>query len=169
MAAFIIIGIIAILVVICIGMYNGLVEKRDRVRNSWKQIEVQLERRIDLVPDIVKIVERYEVHEKSTFDEIISAETRFMNAAVPDDMLAANDELSKCLEKLLALSETYPAIKANENFIDLQRELAKTEDRIAFSRQFYNDVVIDLNNAVQMFPSNIFAQIFGFRKNGFYP
>ena len=160
--------IIVAIFLISVAIYNTLVGKRNKVKNSWGQIEVQLKRRFDLIPNLIETVKGYAAHEKSTFDEVTSARTKFMNASSPNAAMAANDEMSRCLGKLFAVSEAYPALKANENFIDLQRELSKTEDKISFSRQFYNDVVMDYNNSVQMFPTSIFAGIFGFREETFF-
>lgn len=168
MGIYIVIGIIIVLLFISVGIYNSLVGKRNKVKNSWGQIEVQLKRRFDLIPNLVETVKGYAAHEKGTLEEVTSARTKFMSASTPNEALAANDEMSRCLGKLFAVSEAYPDLKANENFIDLQRELSKTEDKISFSRQFYNDVVMDYNNSVQMFPSSIFAGIFGFREETFF-
>ncbi|HOJ10629.1 MAG TPA: LemA family protein [Clostridiales bacterium] len=165
---YIIPGIILLIVLIGIFSYNGLVGKRNRVRNSWSQIDVQLKRRFDLIPNLVETVKGYASHEKGTLEAVVSARTKFLSAKTPEDMMKANGELSQVLGRLFAVAEAYPDLKANTNFMHLQEELSKTEDKIGYARQFYNDVVLDYNNAVQMFPTVIIASMFGFREEPFF-
>ncbi len=167
--------IIVILVVIAvvvgiaaIATYNGLVGKRNKVANSWSQIDVQLKRRFDLIPNLVETVKGYAAHEKQTLEAVINARNSYMNASSHQDVMQANKDLSQGLNRLFALSESYPELKANTNFQELQSEITKTEDKITFARQFYNDVVMDYNNSIQMFPSNIFANAYNFTEEPFF-
>jgi len=160
--------VIAVVAIYAIAAYNGLVGKRNKVKNSWSQIDVQLKRRFDLIPNLVETVKGYAAHEKQTLEDVIAARTKFMSATTPEEMIKANTELSNLLNRLFAVAEAYPDLKANAGFVELQGELSKTEDKISFSRQFYNDVVMEYNNAVQMFPTNIIAGIFGFKQEAFF-
>ncbi len=160
--------ILGILVLAFIGIYNSLVGKRNKVRNSWSQIDVQLKRRFDLIPNLVETVKGYAAHERGTFEQVTAARTRYMSAGTPEDMMKANGELTQVLGRLFAVAEAYPELKANANFVELQGELSKTEDKISFARQFYNDVVMDYNNSVEMFPSSFVASITGFREEPFF-
>jgi len=164
----IVIGIVVLLVIIVASIYNSLVVKRNRVRNGWHQIDVQLKRRIDLIPNLVETVKGYAAHEKAIFERIAEARSLAINAKGPAEAAQANNMLSDTLKTLFAVVENYPNLKANENFLKLQEELSGTENKIAFARQFYNDVVMDYNNATQMFPSNVFANMFNFRQAEFY-
>ncbi|MEO0078046.1 MAG: LemA family protein [candidate division WOR-3 bacterium] len=164
----VVIGIVVLLVLVVASIYNWLVVKRNRVRNGWHQIDVQLKRRIDLIPNLVETVKGYAAHEKAIFERIAEARALAINAKGPAEAARANNMLSDTLKTLFAVVENYPNLKANENFLKLQEELSATENKIAFSRQFYNDVVMDYNNATQMFPSNIFANMFGFKQAEFY-
>ncbi|NMB95543.1 MAG: LemA family protein [Clostridiaceae bacterium] len=165
---YVILGIIVLLFIITVAVYNSLVGKRNKVRNSWSQIDVQLKRRFDLIPNLVETVKGYAAHEKQTLDAVISARSKFLSANTPEDMMKANGELSQVLGRLFAVSEAYPDLKANTNFIQLQEELTKTEDKIGYARQFYNDVVMEYNNAIQMFPASIIASMFGFKEEPFF-
>jgi len=160
--------IISGLLLMLIAVYNSLVGKRNKVRNSWSQIDVQLKRRFDLIPNLVEIVKGYANHERSTFEAVTSARTNYLSSNTPNDMMKANGELSQVLGKLFAVAEAYPELKANTNFLELQGELSKTEDKISYSRQFYNDVAMDYNNSVQMFPSSLVASIFNFKEEPFF-
>jgi LemA protein len=151
-----------------ISTYNGLIRKRNKVANSWSQIDVQLKRRFDLIPNLVETVKGYAAHEKQTLEAVVSARNRYMSASSHQDVMKANAELTKGLSRLMVLSESYPELKANANFQELQRELTKTEDKITFARQFYNDVVMEYNNSIQMFPSNIFANAYNFTEEPFF-
>ena len=160
--------IICALLLIIVFLYNSLVGKRNKVRNSWSQIDVQLKRRFDLIPNLVEIVKGYANHERSTFEEVTSARTKYLSSNTPEDMMKANGELTQVLGKLFAVAEAYPQLKANTNFLELQGELSKTEDKIGYARQFYNDVVMDYNNSVQMFPSSLVASMFSFKEEPFF-
>lgn len=160
--------IVVLLIFYVIGVFNKLVKLRNRVRDQWSQIEVHLKRRADLIPNIVETVKGYAGHEKETLDAVISARAKAVSATTPHDEMKANGELSSALGRLLAVSEAYPELKANTNFLELQAELKATEDKIAFARQFYNDTALSLNDAVEMFPSNIVASIFNFKKAEFF-
>ena len=164
----IILGLVVLVVIIGIGVYNSLVVKRNRVKNGWAQIDVQLKRRYDLIPNLVETVKGYAAHEKSIFESIAEARSLAINAKGPAATAAANNQLTDTLKTLFAVVENYPNLKANENFARLQEELSGTENKISFARQFYNDVVMEYNNATQMFPSNIFAGMFHFAQAEHY-
>ena len=170
MTTFIIILVLiaAAIAIYAISAYNGLVNKRNKVANSWSQIDVQLKRRFDLIPNLVETVKGYAAHEKQAFEAIIQARNNFMSAGSHQDVMKANGELSQGLNRLFAVAEAYPELKANTNFQELQRELTKTEDKITYARQFYNDVTMDYNNAVQMFPTSFFANRFNFVEEPFF-
>jgi LemA protein len=168
MALIIVLVIIGLLAVIAISIYNSLVVKRNRVKNGWHQIDVQLKRRIDLIPNLVETVKGYAAHEKAIFERIAEARSLAINAKGPAESAQANNALTDTLKTLFAVVENYPNLKANENFLKMQEELTGTENKIAFSRQFYNDVVMDYNNAREVFPANIFAGMFRFEPAEFY-
>ncbi|MDI6619456.1 MAG: LemA family protein [Clostridiales bacterium] len=168
MTGYIILAIAVILILIVIGIYNSLVTKRNKVKNSWSQIDVQLKRRFDLIPNLVNTVKGYASHERETLEKIIEARNRFASATTPAQAMEANNQLSQVLSRLAVVVEQYPNLKANENFLELQKQLSETENKISFSRQFYNDVVMDYNNSIQMFPSNIIAGMFGFAAEPFF-
>ncbi len=159
--------VVAVVVVYIVLIYNSLVWKKNKVQNAWSQIEVQLKRRFDLIPNIVETVKGYAEHERATLEKVTEARTRFMSGMSQKEAMNASGEVGQLLGRLFAVAESYPELKANENFIELQDELTRTEDKITFSRQFYNDVVMDLNNSIQMFPSNLIAAIFGFKQELF--
>ena len=166
-----IIGIIVVIVLIVlyiVATYNGLVGMRNRVKDQWAQIDVQLKRRFDLIPNLVETVKGYADHEQETLKGVIEARNKFNVAKTPEEEMQANDQLSNFVTKLFALSEAYPDLKANQNFMNLQSELKETEDKIASARQFYNDTVLTLNNKIEMFPSNIIASMFKFTKEPFF-
>ena len=160
--------VIVVIVIYAIAAYNSLVGKRNKVKNSWSEIDVQLKRRFDLIPNLVETVKGYAAHERQTLEAVTAARTKFMSASTPEEMMKANTELSHLLSRLFAVAEAYPDLKANTSFVELQNELSKTEDKITFSRQFYNDVVMEYNNAVQMFPTSIIAGIFGFKQEAYF-
>ena len=160
--------IICVIILLLVFLYNSLVSKRNKVRNSWSQIDVQLKRRFDLIPNLVEIVKGYASHERSTFEEVTSARTKYLSSNTPQDMMKANGELTQVLGKLFAVAEAYPELKANANFLELQGELSKTEDKISYARQFYNDVAMEYNNSVQMFPSSLVAGMFNFKEEPFF-
>ncbi|MCJ7653859.1 MAG: LemA family protein, partial [Dehalococcoidia bacterium] len=156
-AVWIVIGIIVILIFVFIGIYNGLVRLRNQVKNAWAQIDVQLKRRHDLIPNLVETVKGYMKHERGTLEAVTKARTlaQQVASAGPGERGKVEGELSSALNRLLAVAEQYPDLKASQNFLALQEELASTENKISFSRQFYNDSVMTYNNKTQMFPSNI--------------
>jgi LemA protein len=160
--------IILLIIVYFIYAYNGLISARNLVKNSWAQIEVQLKRRTDLIPNLIETVKGYASHEKTVFEEVTQARTQLMNANTVEDTEKANNQLNGALKSLFAVAENYPELKANSNFQQLQDELTETEDKIAYSRQFYNDTVLMYNNKCQMFPSNLIANMFNFQEEKFF-
>ena len=165
---YIIFGIIALSIIVCIGMYNALVRRRNRVEEAWSDIEVQMKRRYDLIPNVVETVKGYAAHEKNVLESVTNARTQAMGAKNPQEQLQAENALSSTLKTLFAVAENYPDLKANANFLDLQRELADTENKLQSSRRFYNSVVRDFNTMVQTFPSALVANMFGFIKKDFF-
>ena len=169
MIALIIVLVIVVLVVAyIIGTYNGLVSLRNKVKDQWAQVDVLLKRRADLIPNVVETVKGYASHEKETLDAVITARNKAVSASTKEDEMAADGELTKALGRLFALSEAYPDLKANTNFLNLQDELKNTEDKIAYARQFYNDAVYAFKNKIEMFPSNIIAGMFNFKPEAFF-
>ena len=164
----ILIIVVAVLVLYVIATYNKLVKARNKVRDQWAQIDVQLKRRYDLIPNIVETVKGYAKHEKEALEAVISARSKALSATTPEDEMKADGDVSRALSKLLALTESYPELKANENFLKLQDSLSETEDKIAYSRQFYNDNAKSYRNLVEMFPSNIVAKLFRFEAMPFF-
>jgi LemA protein len=164
--------VIVVLVVLLVGWailsYNGLVSKRNRVDNAWSQIDVQLKRRHDLIPNLVETVKGYAAHERGTFEAVTQARANAINAEGPAAQAQAENVLSGALKSLFAVSEAYPDLKANQNFLNLQEEITSTEDRIAYSRQFYNDSVLTFNTKIQQFPSVILANMFNFSARDFF-
>ncbi len=166
--------IIAIVVlVVLIGLWfvmtlNRLIALRNRKDDQWAQIDVQLKRRFDLIPNLVETVKGYAKHEKDTFNEIVKARNSFEKATTPEAEMKSANELTKAVTHLFALAEAYPELKANENFLSLQADLKDTEDKISIQRQFYNDTVLNYNNKVEMVPSNIVASMMGFKKALFF-
>ena len=163
MIGWIILAIVAIIVFAIIGMYNGLVQSKVKVDNAWSQIDVQLQRRFDLIPNFVETVKGYMSHEKETFEKIAALRTSWANTQSVSEKANLDNELSTALKTIMAVSESYPELKANQNFSDLSEELRNTENKISFSRQFYNDTVTMYNTKLQVFPSNIIAGMFNFR------
>ncbi len=165
-AVYVIIGIVAILLIFFIATYNSLIRLRNQVKNAWAQIDVQLKRRHDLIPNLVETVKGYMKHERETLEAVTKARNLAQQLASGGvgDRSKAESELSGALARLLAVVENYPDLKANQNFLALQEELTSTENKISFSRQYYNDSVLRLNNKVQMFPSNIIASMTGFKQ-----
>ena len=160
--------VIGLLVVVAIVMYNGLVSRRVETQNAYSQIDVQLKRRYDLIPNLVETVKGYATHERETFENVVKARTAAMNATGVADKAAAENQLTGTLKTLFAVAEAYPELKANQNFLALQEELSATENRIGFSRQHYNDVVSQYNTTLMSFPANILAGMFGFRPAEFF-
>jgi LemA protein len=146
-----------------VALYNRLVGLRNQVKNAWRQIDVQLKRRHDLIPNLVEVVKDYMSYEQETLEKVIQARNQAVSAHTPEEAIAAEGILGGMMGKLFALMENYPDLKANENVARLMEELSATENKIAFSRQFYNDSVMSLNNGVETFPSNIVAGLFGFK------
>lgn len=165
----IIVGVIlGALLIYVISAYNSLVKLRNSVKDSWAQIEVVLKRRYDLIPNLVETVKGYSKHEKETLDAVIKARNNAVDATTKEEEMKAASEVSKTLGKLFALAENYPDLKANQNFMELQTTLKETEDKISFSRQFYNDTVLTYKNKIEMFPTNIIANMFGFKEEKFF-
>ena len=164
----ILIIVVAVLVLYVIATYNKLVRSRNKVRDQWAQIDVQLKRRYDLIPNIVETVKGYAKHEKEALEAVIAARSKALSATTPEEEMKADGDVSRALSKLLALTESYPELKANENFLKLQDSLSETENKIAYSRQFYNDNAKSYRNLVEMFPSNIVAKLFRFEPMAFF-
>ena len=164
----IIVGIVALLVIALIVLYNRLVSLRNRVENAWAQVDVQLKRRYDLIPNLVETVKGYAAHERETFEAVTAARTRAQAAQGPAEQGAAEGILGQALGRLFALAEAYPELQADENFRQLQEELGETENRIAVSRQVYNDTVLTYNTAIQQVPGNLVAGPFGFSRKEFF-
>ncbi len=160
--------IVGILVISIIGIYNSLVRLRNQVDNSWSQIDVQLKRRHDLIPNLVETAKGYMKHERETFEEITKARSQAMGAKNVAEASKAEGALGEALSKFMLVVENYPDLKANQNFLALQEELTSTENKISFARQSYNDQVLFFNNKTQMFPSNIIASMFSFTKRDFF-
>ena len=160
----IILVVVVLLVVVVASGYNSLVSLRNKVKDQWSQIDVQLKKRADLIPNIVETVKGYAKHEKETLEGVIKARNALNTASSVEEEMAANNQITGALNKLFALSEAYPELKANENFMSLQKDLKDVEEKISYARQFYNDTVMTYNNKVQMFPSNIIASLFGFKE-----
>lgn len=165
-------GIIGVVLVAIIGFfvttYNGLVVSRNKVRDQFSQIDVQLKRRFDLIPNLVETVKGYAKHESETLEKVIEARNGYANAKTDAEKMAASKDMSQGVMQIFALAENYPELKANENFLDLQKQLKEVEDKIGYARQFYNDAVLMYNNKTEMVPSNIVASMFGFKKESFF-
>ncbi len=165
----IVLGILTVLVLFSIVVYNGLIRRRNQVENAWSQIDVQLKRRIDLIPNLVETVKGYAAHEKETLDAVVHARNAAMAAPqTPGAQAQADNMLTGALRQLFALSEAYPDLKANQNFLALQEELTATEGRVAYARQFYNDTVLGYNNKLQTFPTLIFARMMKFERREYF-
>jgi len=160
--------VLGLLVIFVIAIYNSLVRLRNQVKNAWSQIDVQLKRRHDLIPNLVETAKGYMKHERGTFEAITEARSKAMGARNVSEASKAEGALGEALSKFMLVVENYPDLKANQNFLSLQEELSSTENRIAFSRQNYNDQVLFFNNKIQMFPSNIIAGMFSFGKRDFF-
>ena len=164
----IILGIIAIIVFWLIGVYNGLIKLKNRTDEAWSDIDVQLKRRYDLIPNLISTVKGYAQHEKELFEKVTQARTAAMGAQAPGEKAEAENMLSGALKSLFAVAEAYPDLKANQNFLELQRELSDTENKIQASRRFYNGNVRDFNTKIQVFPNNIVAGMLSFSKRDFF-
>jgi LemA protein len=161
-------GIVVLLALFVVGIYNGLVRLRNQVDNAWSQIDVQLKRRHDLIPNLIETAKGYMKHERGTFEAITQARSQAMGAKTVAEAAKAEGQLADALSKFMLVVENYPDLKANQNFLALQEELTSTENKIAFARQNYNDQVLGFNNQTQMFPSNVVAGMFGFTKRDFF-
>ena len=164
--------VIVVIVVLVVGFfwfgYNSLVKKRNQVDNAWSQIDVQLKRRHDLIPNLVETVKGYAAHERGTFEAVTQARANAINAQTPADQAQAENVLSGALKSLFAVAEAYPDLKANQNFLNLQEELTSSEDRVAYARQYYNDSVLSYNTQIQKFPTVLLAGMFHFEKREFF-
>lgn len=166
-------GIVLIVIAVVVMLwlvvtYNRLVNLRARVKNAWAQIDVNLKRRFDLIPNLVSTVKGYAAHESETLEKVVESRNRFDSATTPTQRMEASNELTAMLSRLMLLVEAYPDLKANQNFIQLQNELRDTEDKIAFTRQFYNDTVMKLNAMLETFPTVLVAGMFGFRAEPYF-
>ena len=168
MVSLIFLVILVVISVVLIGMYNSLVQLRVRCDSAWSDIDVQLKRRHDLIPNLVETVKGYAAHEKGTLENIAKFRSQAMQATTPEGKAVAENQLSGALKSLFAVAENYPELKASEEFTQLQRSLSQTEDSIQNSRSYYNMVVRDLNTRIQVFPTNIIAGMFGFQGRGFF-
>jgi LemA protein len=168
-AVIVVIAIVLVVVVLLVvALYNGLVQARNRVDNAWGQVEVQLNRRYDLVPNLVETVKGYASHEQSTFEKVVAARNAAVAASGPADQAAADNVLTGMLRQVFALAEAYPDLKASQNFQDLQTQLSDTENKVAVARQIYNDSVLSYNNKVQTIPSSLVAGATGFTTRTFF-
>ena len=168
MGVWVVVVALALVVAYAVYLFNRLVALRNRVDNGWSQIDVQLRRRYDLIPNLVETVKGYAAHERELFEEVTQARSRAMAAEGVGDQAGAENQVTRGLRQLLAVAENYPALKANEGFLALQEELTATESKIAYARQFYNDQVMRLNTTVQSFPSNLVASAFHFAPREFF-
>jgi len=169
MVGFVILAIVVLLVIAVIAMYNALVRLRNQVKNAWAQIDVQLKRRYDLIPNLIETVKGYMHHERETLEAVTKARQQAISVSGSvAEQAKAENMLTQTLRSLFAVAENYPTLKANENFLALQEELASTENKISFARQYYNDEVLGFNNKIQMFPSNIIAGMFSFKESEFF-
>ncbi len=167
--SWILLALVAILVIYLIVAYNSLIRGRNQIENAWSQIDVQLKRRIDLIPNLVETVKAYAAHEKDTLDAVVRARNAAIAApATPHGQAEADTQITGALRQLFALSEAYPDLKANQNFLALQEELTATEGRVAYARQFYNDSVLGYNNKLQAFPTVFFAKAMKFERREYF-
>ncbi len=160
--------VVVLLVLYGIFTFNGLVRLKNRVDSAWSQIDVQMKRRLDLIPNLVETVKGYAAHEKSTLDSVVAARNVGLAATTPGQVAAADNQITGALRQLFALSESYPDLKANQNFLNLQEELTATEDKVAYSRQFYNDEVNKLNTKIESFPASIVASMKGYKQREYF-
>jgi LemA protein len=168
MIGWVILGLLVLIAIVVIGMYNGLVRLKVQADNAWADIDVQLKRRYDLIPNLVETVKGYAGHEKGTLEAVINARNRAMSATSPGEKAAAENVLSGTLKSLFALSEAYPQLRAIESFTSLQNSLSQIEDTVQNARRYYNAVVRDLNTKIQEFPTNLFAGMLGFKVREFF-
>jgi len=168
MVLYIVLGLAVVVVVYLLGLYNGLVTLKARIDEAWSQIDVQLKRRSDLIPNLVETVKGYAKHEKTVFSDVTKARSALMGATTPAKIGQASDALTGALGKLFAVAENYPQLKANDGFIQLQKELSDTEDKVAYSRQYYNSTVMEYNVKIKVFPNNLLASNLGFSQKEFF-
>lgn len=172
MIGYMILGVVSLVVIILlvwvIGTYNKLIRLRNKVKDQWSQVDVQLKRRFDLIPNLVETVKGYAKHEADTLEAVITARNMALNANTTSDEMDADNQLSGALNKLLALGESYPDLKADANFRDLQENLKNVEEKISFARQFYNDTVLNYKNAIEVFPTVLIAGLLGFKQEQFF-
>ena len=164
----IVLAILAALVAYAVGLYNAMVRLRNRSEGSWSDIDVQLKRRYELIPNLVETVKGYAGHERTTLEGVVAARGKAMDASGPEAKAAAEGDLTRALRQLFALAEAYPDLKANQNFLELQRQLSGIEEAIQNARRYYNAVVRDLNTRIEVFPSNLVAQLFGFARKVYF-
>jgi LemA protein len=164
----IVLVILVVLVLWVVGMYNGLVRLRNQVKNAWSQIDVQLKRRHDLIPNLIETAKGYMKHERDTLDSVTKARTQAVEAKGVANQAKAEGELNNAISRFMLVVENYPDLKASQNFLSLQEELASTENKVGFSRQFYNDQVLAFNVKIESVPSNIIANMFGFKQAEFF-
>jgi LemA protein len=162
------VGLVVLVLLYGIYLFNRLVSLRNRVDNGWSQIDVQLRRRYDLIPNLVETVKGYAAHERELFEQVATARSKAIGASTVGDQAQAENQLTAGLRRLMAVAENYPDLKASQNFLALQEELTGTESRIAYARQFYNDQVMLLNTRIQAVPSNVVAKLFGFTPREFF-
>jgi LemA protein len=168
MILIIVLGILVLLILWVVGMYNGLVRLRNQVKNAWSQIDVQLKRRHDLIPNLIETAKGYMKHERDTLDSVTKARTQAVEAKGVANQAKAEGELNNAISRFMLVVENYPDLKASQNFLSLQEELASTENKVGFSRQFYNDQVLAFNVRIESVPTNIIANMFGFKQAEFF-
>ncbi|MGQ0534667.1 MAG: LemA family protein [Methanobacteriota archaeon] len=157
----VLVAVVLLLVLWYVGTYNGIIRAENRIDNAWSQIDVQLKRRVDLIPNLVETVKGYAKHERETFEKVTAARAALVSARSPGEAMDANNMLTGALKSLFAVAEAYPTLKADKNFLELQDELTHTENKVAFARQYYNDSVLDYNNSVETMPSSVVAGMMG--------
>lgn len=167
-ALWVVVGLLALGALYFWSLYNALVSLKTNIEEAWSQIDVQLKRRADLIPNLVETVKGYAKHEKTVFSEVTKARSAFMNARSLAGKAAASDLLTAALRKLIAVAEAYPQLKANENFVQLQKELSDTEDKVAYSRQYYNNLIRDYNEKIRTFPNTLFNEALGFHEKEYF-
>ena len=165
---YIIIAIIVLIIIYAFALYNSFVKLNNKVKEAFSTMDVYLKKRWDLIPNIVETVKGYAKHEKSTLEDVVKARNTYLSASTPEDQLKADGQLTAAVNKLFALAESYPDLKANESFLSLQKELTTCEEKITYARQFYNDSVLSYNNKIELFPSSIIASMFHFEKEKFF-
>jgi LemA protein len=164
----IVLVLVVVVLLYLVAAYNGLIRRRNQIENAWSQIDVQLKRRHDLIPNLVETVKGYAAHEKETLDAVIKARNAAVGASTPSTQAAAEGQLVAATRQLFALGEAYPDLKANQNFLALQEELSATEGKVAYARQFYNDSVLGYNNKLQQFPTMYFARMLKFERREYF-